>query len=329
MSALYPLRMQPLFRHYPWGGRRLGTLLGKPIGDGPHFAESWEIVDHGDDQSIVAAGELAGTGLHQLLADRGAELMGKHHPQPQFPLLYKFLDAQRTLSVQVHPDDAMAATLTPPDLGKTEAWVILAVEAGSVVYAGLKPGTDRATLAQAIADGVCEEYLHAIPVSAGDCIFLPAGIVHAIGGGLMVAEIQQASDTTFRLYDWNYVGPDGKPRELHVEQGLAATNFSTGPCEPQVPAPTEDSHIERLVDCEKFVWDRWKFSEAVELNCGGACHIISVLQGELEVAGDAADQPARLGQTLLIPASLERVTLTPHGEVIMLDAYLPDGFLVH
>lgn len=323
MPTLYPLRMQPVFRHYPWGGRRLGTLLGKPIGDGPHFAESWEIVDHGDDQSIVAAGPLAGITLNQIIKQYGPALLGQHHPQEQLPLLYKFLDAQRTLSVQVHPDDTMAATLDPPDLGKTEAWYILAAEPGSVVYAGLKPGTDHEALAQAIAEGRCEECLHEIPVAVGDCIFLPAGIVHAIGGGLMVAEIQQASDTTFRLYDWNYRGPDGKPRELHVEQGLAATDFASGPISPQLPNATLHSQSERLVACDKFVWDRWTFDAPLDFACNDACHIISVLEGELEVAGDAVEQPARLGQTLLIPAELETLRLTPRGRVVMLDAYLP------
>jgi mannose-6-phosphate isomerase len=324
MSSLYPFRMRPIFRDYPWGGRRLGSVLGKPIGEGSHFAESWEIVDHGDDQSVVAAGELAGKTLSQLVAEHGEQLLGKHHPQAAFPLLYKFLDAQRTLSVQVHPDDALAAKLTPPDLGKTEAWYILAAEPGSLVYAGLKPGTDRDTLASAIAEGVCENYLHAIPVRAGNCVFLPAGIVHAIGGGLLIAEIQQASDTTFRLYDWNYVGPDGQPRELHVEQGLAATDFAAGPVAVQTPVPTERPHVARLVECDKFVWDRWSFDEPAELRCGGGCHIISVLAGELSVVGDPAAQPTGMGQTWLIPAGMETVTLAPHGPVVMLDAYLPE-----
>ncbi len=324
MSRLYPFRVQPIFRNYPWGGRKLGSVLHKPIGEGPHFAESWEIVDHGDDQSVVAAGPLAGRSLSQLVAEFGPQLLGDRHVASTLPLLYKFLDAQRTLSVQVHPNDEMAARLMPPDLGKTEAWYILAADPGSLVYAGLKPGTDRDTLAEAIADGVCDEYLHAIPVAAGDCVFLPAGIVHAIGGGLLVAEIQQASDTTFRLYDWNYVGPDGRPRELHVEQGLQATDFSAGPVELQSPTPTDNPHVDRLVDCEKFVWDRWMFDQPVNLACNGCCHIISVLAGEVSVEGDAEPGPAGLGQTLLLPAGLESVTLTPHGEVVMLDAYLPD-----
>jgi len=324
MNSLYPFRMRPVFRNYPWGGRRLGSVLGKPIGEGPHFAESWEIVDHGDDQSVVATGTLAGKTLSQVIAEHGEQLLGIRHSQATFPLLYKFLDAQRTLSVQVHPNDTMAAQLTPPDLGKTEAWFVLAAEPGSLVYAGLKPGTDRDALAKAIAQGVCEDYLHAIPVTAGDCVFLPAGTVHAIGGGLLVAEIQQASDTTFRLYDWNFIGPDGQPRELHVEQGLSATDFAAGPVALQTPVPTDRSHVARLVECDKFVWDRWTFKNPVELQTGGGCHIISVLAGELSVEGDPEAQPAGLGQTWLIPASVESVTLTPCGRVEMLDAYLPD-----
>lgn len=323
MAPIYPLRMQLIYRHYPWGGRKLGELLGKPIGRGPHFAESWEVVDHGDDQSIVAAGPLAGKSLNELVHSHGQALLGRHHPQSDFPLLYKFLDAQRTLSVQVHPDDAMAATLDPPDLGKTEAWYVLAAEPGSVVYAGLKPGVDREALELAIRAGRCEETLHEIPVDVGDCVFLPAGVVHAIGAGLVVAEIQQASDTTFRLYDWNYLGPDGQPRELHIEQGVAATDFTRGPMSPQVPAPTSRSQAERLVECDYFLWDRWTFEEPLDFPCQDACHIISVLEGELSVEGDVAEQPAGKGQTLLLPAELDTVRLTPRGKVVMLDASMP------
>ncbi|MCG8449466.1 MAG: class I mannose-6-phosphate isomerase, partial [Pirellulales bacterium] len=128
-------------------------MLGKQLGEGDDYAESWEIVDHGEDQSRVAAGPLKGTTLGELVSAQGPALLGRHHPQPFFPLLFKFLDAARTLSVQVHPDDAAAARLDPPDLGKTEAWVVLATEPGALIYAGLKPGCDRDTLARALDGG--------------------------------------------------------------------------------------------------------------------------------------------------------------------------------
>ena len=146
MTELPLLRFNPILREYLWGGRRLGTDLGKPIGDGPHYAESWEVVDHGADQSIVADGPLAGKTLHELVTQEGRAIFGRHHPRHQFPLLLKFLDCHQTLSVQVHPNDEQAAKLNPPDLGKTEAWVVLAAEPGSKIYAGLKPGVDRQTL---------------------------------------------------------------------------------------------------------------------------------------------------------------------------------------
>src|SRR5262249_22949406 len=149
------------------------------------------------------------------------------------------LDAAHMLSVQVHPNDEQAALQTPPDLGKTEAWIILAAEPGSKVYVGLRPGVDPQQLAEAIAAGTCEELLYGFEPCAGDCLFIPAGTVHALGAGLLVAEIQQSSDTTFRLFDWNRVGPDGKPRTLHVEQALAVVDFDRGPIAPQQPQPTD------------------------------------------------------------------------------------------
>ena len=225
MQPLYPLQFTPIFRHYVWGGRKLGTLLGKQIGQGNDYAESWELVDRGDDQSRVADGPLVGTTLGDLRADRGQELFGRHHPQSRFPLLFKFLDCEKMLSVQVHPDDAQAAQLTPPDFGKTEAWVVLAAEPNSVIYAGLKRGFDRHALEREVHRGTCELCLHRLEPKPGDCLFLPAGAVHALGAGLVIAEIQQTSDATFRLFDWNRLGADGKPRPLHVESGAGGNRL--------------------------------------------------------------------------------------------------------
>ena len=146
----YPLGFEPLFRRYLWGGRRLETMFGKALGAGDDYAESWEVVDHGEDQSVVKAGSLAGKTLHDLVATSATELFGKHAPQKQFPLLFKLLDCNRTLSVQVHPNDEQGAKLVPPDLGKTEAWVVLAADPGSIIYAGLKPGVTRERLAEAL-----------------------------------------------------------------------------------------------------------------------------------------------------------------------------------
>jgi mannose-6-phosphate isomerase len=320
---MYPLRFQPIFRRYIWGGRRLGTVLGKPIGEGDDYAESWEVVDRGSDQSRVLAGPLAGATLAELVRGHGAELFGRHHPQPQFPLLFKLLDAQQVLSVQVHPNDEQAAQLSPPDLGKTEAWVVLAAEPKSVIYAGLKRGFDRASLAREIARGTCHLCLHQFEPRAGDVVFLPAGTVHALGAGLLIAEIQQSSDTTFRLFDWNRVGPDGKSRPLHVEQALDVIDFSRGPVNLQEPVPTDRPHVEQLVACDKFVLDRRRIERPQSIGGDDRFHLISIVEGELDVAGDPLGSPLRKGETMLLSAALGQVSVFPRQPTILLDAYLP------
>lgn len=314
-----PLCFRPLLKEYVWGGRRLGTLLGKPLGEGDRYAESWEIVDHGVDQSVVADGPFAGTTLHELVEKHGSELFGRHHPQRQFPLLLKFLDAQLTLSVQVHPNDEQGALLSPPDLGKTEAWVVLAAEPGSKIYAGLKPGVDREQLQKSLAAGKCDECLHQLEPKMGDCIFLDAGTVHALGDGLVIAEIQQASNTTFRLFDWNRIDRDGKPRPLHIEESLATIDFARGPVAPQLPAATDRPHVERLVACDKFVLDRWRFDSPQK--CGGdeRCHLVAVLEGAIDVAGRRLER----GGSLLIPAACANAVFEPLDSAVLLDMYLP------
>lgn len=323
MTPLYPLRFRPVLKRYLWGGRRLATVLGKTLGEGDDYAESWEICDRGADQSIVAAGPLEGTTLNDLVAGRGPELLGKHAPQTRFPLLFKFLDAQRTLSVQVHPDDSRAVKLQPPDLGKTEAWVVLAAEPGSVIYAGLKPGLDRPALEQEVAAGSCERCLHQFQPRVGDCVFLPAGVVHALGAGLLVAEIQQSSDTTYRLYDWNRLGPDGRPRTLHIEQALEAIDYRHGPAKPQAPQATNRPYVSRLVDCDKFVLDRWSFNTPQVIAGDDRLHLIAVLAGQVRVPGDAASPPLGIGGTILLPAVLGAVELEPLGDAVLLEARLP------
>jgi mannose-6-phosphate isomerase len=331
MTALYPLRLEPLLKRYLWGGRRLGTVLGKPLDFGNDFAESWEVVDRGEDQSVVENGPLRGLTLHELVARWGTALLGRHAPQARFPLLFKYLDCNQVLSVQVHPTDAAAALLDPPDLGKTEAWLVLEARPGSVVYAGLRPGIDQPALARAVAHGQVAECLNAVTPRAGDCFFIPAGAVHALGAGLLVAEIQQSSDVTFRLDDWGRVGPDGKPRTTHLDQALAATDFSAVDIRPQLPEATQLPHVERLVACDKFVLDCWRHDEPQSLHLGDRFHILSVLDGELTVSTtdvpDAADETSQLillrGQTVLLPASVGKVAIIPRGECRFLDIYLP------
>jgi mannose-6-phosphate isomerase len=254
--------------------------------------------------------------------------------------MMKLLDAHKTLSVQVHPDDVRAARLDPPDGGKTEAWCVLEATPESLVYAGLKSGVDRNELTAAIREGQCQECLHAFHPSPGDCLFIPAGTVHCLGAGLVVAEIQQSSDVTYRLFDWNRVGSDGKTRPLHVEQALECIDFARGPVEPQqpraitkgnakgtVPFSSDENrdspHVSRLVECEKFIWDRWEFDGPISIGDDDRCHIITVIQGAVEMEGDPSGSDLPRGGTALLPASAGSVSLRPRGKTILLDAYLP------
>lgn len=305
---LPPLTFSPVYRRYIWGGRRFATALGRQLPPGDDFAESWELVDHGADQSVVAAGPLAGTTLGTLVRERAGDLLGRHSRHQAFPLLFKFLDAHRDLSVQVHPDDARAARLTPPDLGKTEAWYVVDAAAGSRIYAGLREGVGKPELEAAIRAGRCAEALHSFEPRAGDCVFIPAGTVHAIGAGLLVAEIQQASDVTYRLFDWNRTGPDGQPRPLHIEAGLdAVTRF--GPVVPVTPTVMADAAARRLVSCDYFSFD--EVEPQAEWHVGGddACHLLAVLSGEVAFDPAWGLPPLRRGSCVLLPAALPRQVL--------------------
>jgi mannose-6-phosphate isomerase len=301
LAMLPPLLFTPIYRRYIWGGRRFAAAFGRPLPAGDDYAESWELVDRGGDQSIVRAGPLAGRSLGEIVRGQGVDVFGRSHP-PAFPLLFKFLDANRVLSVQVHPDDARAARLDPPDRGKTEAWYVVAAEPGSRIYAGLREGVDQAALAAAIRGGSCEEVLHSFAPVAGDCVFIPAGTVHAIGGGLLVAEIQQSSDVTYRLFDWNRTGPDGKPRPLHIEAGVEAVT-RLGPVDPVQPEVTADPAVRRLAACEYFVLDEVRPTSGWW--CGGddRCRFLAVLEGEVRLPDRWGLPALGPGACALLPAS--------------------------
>lgn len=318
-----PLRLQPLFKQRPWGGRRLAQQWHKPDATATGWAESWEVVDLGDDQSRVLGGPFDGRSLHDLVREHPDELLGQHAGREQFPLLFKFLDAAETLSVQVHPNDAQAAMLAPGQHGKSEAWVILAAGPNSRLSVGLKSGVDRASLERHLAAGTVEQCLHSLPARVGDVISVPAGTVHAIGAGVALAEIQQPSDVTFRLFDWNRRDAQGRLRPLHIEQALQCIDFSLGPVSPLVPRVLRsgDASSEELIRTEHFVWRRHTLSATrIPLSKSDCCRILSLIDGRLRVSSSAGQELLTAGESLVIPAVCEPLVLEPMPSAVLLES---------
>lgn len=326
-EALHPLIFEPLYRQYLWGGRRLVDVLGRSApAEGP-LAESWEIVDRADAQSVVACGPLRGRSLGELRRDRPAELLGRRVPfdasrADGFPLLVKILDAALDLSVQVHPDDACASRLTPPDRGKSEAWYVVDSHPGSLLHLGLRPGTDRETLRRSIAAGSVEDVLATRASRSGDCFYLPAGTVHSLGAGNLVVEVQQSSDVTYRLHDWNRLGPDGRPRPLHVEAGMAAVR-SFEPVVPTGRRRTTDPDAVRLVDCEHFILEEVRPGSQWTTGSGFTAEILVCISGGFAMEGRWSLPPIVPGGTVLLPAAIGPQVLTCHGDTLILRVSLP------
>lgn len=319
-----PLRLQPLFKQRPWGGKRLAQWWHKSDGTTIGWAESWEVVDLGDDQSRVIGGPFDGQSLHDLVRHYPKELLGRCAPTEQFPLLFKFLDAAETLSVQVHPNDAQASILAPGQHGKSEAWVILAGEPNSRLFVGLKAGVDQATLEQHLATGTVEQCLHSIPARVGDVISVLAGTVHAIGMGVALAEIQQPSDVTFRLFDWNRRDADGHYRSLHIEQALQCIDFSMGPISPIAPRHLQasDGLSEELIHSEHFIWRRHTLAAGVRfaLPNEDRGRVLSSIKGDAIVETSFGTEGLTSGQSLVIPAICGCVIIEPKTRSILLES---------
>jgi mannose-6-phosphate isomerase len=316
-----PLQFHSLLKRIRWGGRRLGTVLGKPIGDAGDYAESWEIADCGEDQTVVAEGDLAGRTLAQLVRSEAVALFGTGPRPEQFPLLIKFLDCNDRLSVQVHPNDAQAQRMGRGVYGKTEAWFILEAKPDSVIYAGLKPGVDRPMLEKHLDAGSVAECLHSFPARRGDCVFVPAGTVHALGEGILLAEVQQSSNVTFRLFDWGRLGTDGKPREMHREESLECIDFSRGPVNPVDPQSVErgTERIEELVRCDYFVLRQRTFSHSLRLDDTNQFRVLIPLGRPIVLRADGYEKMLRLGSTVLLPAATKNVSLTSAGRSVFLE----------
>jgi mannose-6-phosphate isomerase len=327
-----PLVFEPYARPQVWGQRRLESVLGKQLPPTGTFGECWEISAHPHHVSRVAEGSLAGTRLDELWRDHREEIAGPAaRGYDRFPLLIKYLDCDQQLSVQVHPTDDMAAKLIPGELGKTEAWVVLEAEPTARIYAGLRPGMTRADLVRHLEDGAIDNCLHSFVPHAGDCVFLRAGTVHAVGGGVLMAEVQQSSDATFRLFDWNRRGSDGKPRELHIQQSLESIDWSAGPTNPvatkSIAALPDTAQGELLVRCRYFEMARFRTRRTLAASVEDRASIWLVISGQanLMVGGHTSGYQRRFhrGDSVLVPVGATEFTWTTDSHVELLRVILP------
>ena len=300
-----PLLFEPIFQQRIWGGRKLEQFYGKAIPAGLPIGESWEIADRPEAVSIVKNGPHQGQTLRSLMQSHGREILGKEGSEP-FPLLIKILDAQQKLSLQVHPPENKCKALGGEP--KTEMWYVAHAEPGAELFVGLKRGATREEFHQRLNNGTVAECFHRLSVRQGDAMFLPSGRVHAIGGGLVIFEVQQNSDTTYRVYDWVRVDDRGRPRQLHVKESLECIDFDD--IEPALVSPVvEPFHggvKKGLVDCRLFKVDYYRLDDGAFIQFGpGKMRIVSCLSGAIEVKTTEGTETLSTGTFVLLPAALQ------------------------
>ena len=324
---LYPFVFRPIFKDRIWGGRELERLYAKKIPAGKPIGESWEISDRPGDASVITNGPLAGKDLRWLMENHAAEVLGNAKPaaEGRFPLLCKILDAREKLSLQVHPPASKAKKMKGEP--KTEMWFIADAAPDASLYVGLKHGVTRAEFEKKISDGSVADCFHRIPVKSGDTMFLPSGRVHAIGDGLVIFEIQQNSDTTYRVFDWNRVGLDGQPRELHIAQSLASIDFND--FEPKlVPAIYRQApsfKFRQLVEDPLFIVQEIEFENAGSVSPAGQClRIFALVKGSAVITDGGRQIPVELqpGQFCLIPACCNgaKIQVKPQTTLLCVEA---------
>jgi mannose-6-phosphate isomerase len=320
---LYPLTFKPIFQERIWGGRKFEKLYGKALPPEKVIGESWEISDRPEANSVVANGPLKGKTLHELIESRREEIMGRARtPEGRFPLLIKLLDAQDNLSLQVHPPQHLAAGMGGQ--AKTEMWYVSAAEPGALLYAGLRKGITCEEFSQKTRNGTVAECFHQLPVRVGDSLFLPSGRVHALGKGLVIFEIQQNSDTTYRVFDWNRVDASGKARQLHVEESLKCIDFED--FEPKL-TPNRFSPVapnvgaRPLVRHALFQVDQLDFEANSSLSQKiGEPQVIGVVSGTVEIPNATETVTLNAGQFALIPAGVREFALNAKSKATVLVA---------
>ncbi len=308
------VHFQPMAMERVWGGRMLETHFQRPLpDDSSPFGESWEMVDREEAQSVVTSGDYAGLSLHELWCSHREQVFGKDLPSThRFPLLIKILDAREDLSIQVHPPLRVALELNGEP--KTEMWYIAAAQPGARLVVGLKSGVTAESFSRAIEEGTVAEQIHEIPVREGDSIFIPSGRLHAIGAGLVIFEIQQNSDTTYRVFDWNRLGLDGKPRELHIEPSMASIDFTD--IEPDMDSPNDSV----IAHCEHFLVERFELQQGQSIGNlrQDRFSLVHVVEGQVRDE-DGRVWPA--GTTLLITVGASE--LSSLGNATLLRTNIP------
>lgn len=311
LKLTQPLVFEPIFMERVWGGRHLESLYGKRLPSAALIGESWEIVDRPEAQSVVHDGPLRGKTLHKLWCKHRPEIFGQVPPGPRFPILCKLLDAQENLSLQVHPPRAIAKKLGGES--KSELWYVAHAAPKARIYAGLKKATSRDSFLKALQQGTVEKHLHLIEVKAGDAIFLPSGRMHALGAGNVLVEIQENSDTTYRIYDWDRSKKGRAARQMHVDEAMQCIDFTD--VEPALSAAKGESIIRN----ELFEIEKWNLAAEREIAAEGRFAIVVCLTGSIECAGRrfqpgdfflvSAEQPSRQVTPTATDTSLLRVTL--------------------
>ena len=317
---MYPLLLKPDIKERVWGGSKLRELFKKEI-PSDSTGESWEAACHDNGSSIIINGIYAGKSLSEVYASEAQAVLG-YEPMAdeKFPLLVKLIDAREKLSVQVHPDDAYAKLYENGELGKSEAWYILAAEESASLIVGLKEGVTRDDFIEALKDGRLEQVLNELPVKAGDVIDIPAGLVHAIGGGIVLAEVQQNSDTTYRVYDWGRVGLDGKARELHIDKSIQVIDFDG-----RIPTKLASGTVKReegvtvttYIDNQYFKMDHIHIN-GIYMVKDGVMKLLTCIEGNGQISFQDEQLRIQKGQTVLIPGSIDGVSIT--GELTFIGA---------
>lgn len=329
MMKLYPFKFHEIYKPKIWGGRAIENILGKRLDEG-EIGESWEISDHFDDVSIVRNGALEGRSLRRIWREEPEAVLGEElaaRGYDEFPLLVKFIDARKMLSVQTHPDDEYAEKCDPSgESGKTESWYVVHAELGARLVAGVSSGTTRDEFRRLLDRGELDKCLSYLDVSAGDAVHVAPGTVHAVGPGILLCEIQKTSDATYRIWDWGRVGEDGKPRPLHIERALEVINFDRGPVGKLDPEVLESGELERCVldRCGDFVIERFASLGSFEVPAAdGRFQILVCISGSGSIVCEGERYAFATGDTVLFPAALGGARVEPKERLTLLRTFIP------